>query len=199
MLDSVVSKDNDRGEPKEGAHRKLVAVSLVGSELPTKVDERIEGVSIVESFLVFSVTAFDFAIMSGCVGTDELVADAQMDSGGFKQSRKITLAVRKTVGKLKTVVRLNTFDLDAASGIPCHGFLQEVCGRIRALFRISTEIPQPGEFIDRCVLIQTQIRISDTSARNNLHVDLYPLPRMGHLLVWLGHVLLFLLRCRKHI
>ena len=88
----------------------------MGSELPTKVGERIEGVSIVESFLVFSVTAFDFAIMSGCVGTDELVADAQMDSGGFKQSRKITLAVRKTVGKLKTVVRLNTFDLDAASG-----------------------------------------------------------------------------------
>ena len=42
----------------ERAHRKFVAVSLVGSELPTKVVERIEGMPVVKAFLVFPVAAF---------------------------------------------------------------------------------------------------------------------------------------------
>ena len=49
---------------------------MVGSELPTKVGEGVERVLVVEAFLVFAVAAFDFAIMAGCVRTDQLVADS---------------------------------------------------------------------------------------------------------------------------
>ena len=76
MLDSVVSKDNDRGEPKEGTHRKLVAVSLVGSELPTKVVEGVEGMLVVKAFLVFPVAAFDLAVMARRIRANQFVADA---------------------------------------------------------------------------------------------------------------------------
>ena len=60
----------------EGTHRKFVAVSLVGSELPTKVIEEIEGVFVVKAFLVFAVTAFHLTVMTRSVRTDELVTDA---------------------------------------------------------------------------------------------------------------------------
>ena len=60
----------------EGAHRKFVAVSLVGSELPTKVVERVEGMLAVETFLVFPVAAFDLAVMAGRIRPDQLMPDA---------------------------------------------------------------------------------------------------------------------------
>ena len=60
----------------EGAHRQLVAVSLVGSELPTKVGEGVERVLAVEAFLVFTVAAFHLAIVAWCVRADQFMADA---------------------------------------------------------------------------------------------------------------------------
>lgn len=59
----------------EGAHRKFVAVSLVGSELPAKVVEGIEGMVVVKAFLVFPVAAFHLAVVAGRVRTDQLVPD----------------------------------------------------------------------------------------------------------------------------
>ena len=76
MLDSVVPKNISWCVPMKGTHRKFVAVSLVGSELPTKVIERVEGMLVVEAFLVFPVTAFHLAVMAGCVRPDQLVPDA---------------------------------------------------------------------------------------------------------------------------
>ena len=60
----------------EWAHRKFVAVSLVGSELPTKVVEGIERVLVVKAFLIFAVAAFHLAVMTRGVRTNQLVADA---------------------------------------------------------------------------------------------------------------------------
>ena len=42
----------------EGTLKKSVAVSLMGSSLPAKVGERVEGMFVVEELLVFSVAAF---------------------------------------------------------------------------------------------------------------------------------------------
>ncbi len=60
----------------EGTHRKLVAVSLVGSELPAKVGEGIERMLVVEAFLVFAVTALHLSVVTGCVRADQFVADS---------------------------------------------------------------------------------------------------------------------------
>ena len=75
ILDSVVPKNISRRVPTEGTHRKLVAVSFVGSELPTKVVERVEGMLVVKAFLVFPVAAFHLAVMTGRVRADQLVPD----------------------------------------------------------------------------------------------------------------------------
>ena len=60
----------------EWTHRKLVAVSLVGSELATKVVERIEGMLVVKAFLVFPVAAFYLAVVARGVRTDQFVTNA---------------------------------------------------------------------------------------------------------------------------
>ena len=73
----------------ERPHRKLVADSLVGSELRSKVVERVERVLVVETFLVFTVAAFHFAVVARRIGTNQLMPDAQLSSGFFKQSRII--------------------------------------------------------------------------------------------------------------
>ena len=54
---------------------------MVGSQLPTKVGERVEAMGIVEAPLVFPVAAFYFAVVSGCVGTDPFVPYAQVKGG----------------------------------------------------------------------------------------------------------------------
>ena len=55
----------------------MVAVPLVGSELPTKVVKRVEGMLVVEAFLVFAVAAFDLAIVPRREDLDELVLYSQ--------------------------------------------------------------------------------------------------------------------------
>ena len=99
----------------ERSHRKLVAVSLVGSEHPTKVVERVERVLVVETFLVFAVAAFHLSVVARGIGTDQFVPDTQLLSGFFKQGRFV-LCRRKTIGEFKAVVGLNAFYLNASAG-----------------------------------------------------------------------------------
>ena len=61
----------------KGAHRKGVAFPLVNSQLFTKVGEGVEGVSIIETFLVFSMASFDFAVVSGSIRANLFVLDVQ--------------------------------------------------------------------------------------------------------------------------
>ena len=61
---------------------------------------------------------FHFPVVAEGVGTDELVSDAQLGSGHFKQGRAVPFVRGETVGKFRTVVGLNTFHPDAPAGIP---------------------------------------------------------------------------------
>ena len=90
------------------------------SELFVKVSEGEKGMTGIKTFLVFPVAAFYFAIMPGSIGTDKLVADAQVGSGFLEKGLEVPLAVRKTVSKLKTVIGLDTLDPDDPAGIPLH-------------------------------------------------------------------------------
>ena len=66
------------------------------------------------------------------------------------------------------------------------------------MFLVGSQITQAGKLVDGGVLIQPQTRVGDATARNDLHIDLYTLARMGHLLIRLGDVFLFLLRRGEH-
>ena len=102
--------DNELGrrKPVKRPHRKVVGAAVVKSELFLKIKQRKEGVAGVETFLIFSVAAFDFAVVARSIRTDELVADTELRGGVFKEGGQVPLGVGETVGELKAVVGLYT-------------------------------------------------------------------------------------------
>ena len=93
------------------------------SKLLVKVIKREKAVTGIKALLVLPVAAFHLAIVAGCVGTDELVADTQLSGGGFKESRQVPFTVGETIGELKSVVGLDTLHPDAPAGIPFDQFV----------------------------------------------------------------------------
>ena len=57
----------------ERPHREVVGAAIVDSELFCEIIRREEGMTGIEAFLVFSVTALYLTVMPGCVRLDELV------------------------------------------------------------------------------------------------------------------------------
>ena len=123
------------------------------------------------------------------VGPDQLVTDAQLGGSFLEQCGQIALAVGEAVGKLETVVRLDTLHFYAPA--------QEVRRGIGGLLRIGGEEAQARELVDGGVLEQPKLRIRDALARHDLHIYLHALSGTGHLLVRLGFVCIFRLFGRK--
>ena len=171
------AKELHRGEPTEGPHGDIVGAGLVGSELPAKVGEREEAVGIIEALLVFPVAAFDLAVVSGSVGANQLVTDAEIGSGGFKGGQEITVGVGEAVGELEAVVGLDALDANTAPGEPGDGLSEEIGGGEGALLLTGAEASQACELVDGGVLEQAQVRVGDAAAWDDLHVDLYAFAR----------------------
>lgn len=76
-MDREESEDFLGGAPAEGTHREMVGAGLVSSELLTKVGSGVEAVGVAEMLAVFFVVALDFAVVSGRVGPDRLLAYAR--------------------------------------------------------------------------------------------------------------------------
>ena len=105
-----------------------------------------------KTLLVLTVATLDFAVVSRRVRTDWLVPDTQLGGSLFKQCWQIALAVRKTVGKLEPVVRLDTFHLYASAGVPRPQLPQEVCRGIGGLLRVGSEEAQASKLVNGGVL-----------------------------------------------
>ena len=80
----------------------------------------------IEAFLILAVAALDLAVVARRVGPDQLVTDAKLGDSFLEQSGQIALAVGETVGKLETVVRLDTLHFYASAGVPRPQPAQEV-------------------------------------------------------------------------
>lgn len=88
------------------------------SKLLFKVREGKERVGIVEALLALPVAAFHLAIVPWSVRLNKLMADAQQSGGFLKESGQVLLTVGKAVGKLKAVICLDAFHMNASAGIP---------------------------------------------------------------------------------
>ena len=117
-LSNKLDRELVRREPAERPHGEEVGAAIVDRELLSEVVQEVKAAVRVETLLILPMAALDLSIVAWGVGTDELVADAQLCSGNFKQSRAISFAVGKTVGELKAVVGLDTLHPDAAACIP---------------------------------------------------------------------------------
>ena len=73
-------------------HRKVVGTPVVAGKLFCKVIQGKEDMGGIETFLVFSVTALHFTIMSGRVRANELVPNAEALRRRLKQGRDILFA-----------------------------------------------------------------------------------------------------------
>ena len=71
---------------------------------------------VVEALLVLTMTAFHLSVVPGRIGADELVANSQLSGRCLKEGFQVALAAGKAIGKLKTVIGLNTLDGNAFAG-----------------------------------------------------------------------------------
>ena len=65
------------------------------------------------------------------------------------------------------------------------------------MVRIGSQKAQPCELVNGGILVQTQLRVSDTPSGYDLHIYLDPLTRIGHLLIGHRFVHFFLHNRRK--
>ena len=124
-----------------------------------EVLEGVKAVAGVKALLVLTMTALYLAVVSWRVGTDEFMPDAQLGSGDLKQGGQIPPAVGETIGKLKTIVRLDAFHPDTSAGVPLEQLLQEIRGRKGVLLRIGSQKSQAGKLVNGGVLVETELRV----------------------------------------
>ncbi len=93
-------KDVFRRVPVERSHGEVVILALSDSELFFKIRKVKELMTGVEFFIILSVAAFYFAVMSGRVDSNAFMTDAELCQSFLKQSRRCFLAIIGRVGKL---------------------------------------------------------------------------------------------------
>ena len=125
-MSNMLDNEFKRREPTERSHGQVVRTAVMDGKLFLKVRRGIKRVAGIETFLILAVTALDLTVMPRGIRSNELMPDAQLVSRFFKQGRQIAVTVRKTVCKLKTVVRLNALHLDPAACIPRRQLAKEI-------------------------------------------------------------------------
>ena len=75
----------------EGPHRNVVGTAVVDLELLVEVFKGKERMAAIKALLVFAVAALYLAVMSGRVGANQLVPDAEMSCGSLKQGWQVFL------------------------------------------------------------------------------------------------------------
>ena len=138
-LSNILDSELTRRKPAKGPHGKVVRAAVMDGELLCKIVQRIKAVTEVKAFLVLPVAALHLAVVAWRVRTDELVPDTQLSGGGLKEGRQIPFTVGKTIGELKSVVRLDTLHPDTPAGIPLEQPLQK-----SAESRCSARDRRPG-------------------------------------------------------
>ena len=102
-------KDIARRLPVERTHGEIIILPLTDGKLFYKIVKRIETMRSIEFLVVFSMTAFYLAVMSGCERSDLLMLDTKLFKRFLEECRRLFLTVPHLVCKLKSVICLNAF------------------------------------------------------------------------------------------
>ena len=86
-LSNILDSKFYRRKPLERSHWQAVGAAIVDGKLLCKVPKGIKFVAGIEALLIFAVTALHLAVVSWRIRADQLVPDAQLSSGFFKQRR----------------------------------------------------------------------------------------------------------------
>ena len=141
----------------------------------------------IEFFVVFTVTALHFAVVSRGIGTDELVVDAKLFQFQLKERGFIGAFWQEAVSKFGAVVRLDT--LNEVREL-FHNMAQEDRRGVGAVFLKRLNIPKPAVLVQESILkpLRGLLLVHDTSLRDKLHIDLNALTGILHLLIGFGDI-----------
>ena len=159
ILDRESRKFFKRREPGQRAHRSGVRTVKVGGKLFLKVIERIEGMGFIETPLVFTMTAFNFAVVSWGVRTDKFMTDIQLNCGLFKKS-KFIFGCCEAVGKFAAIVCLYTFGPYPMMLNQAAAFFRKSAEEVGRLLWISPQEPQTGKLVYGGILEKTLAAVS---------------------------------------
>lgn len=142
----------------------------------------------IELLVIFTVATLHLAVVARCVGTDELVADAELFQFQLKEGRFIGAFWQEAVGKLSAVVGLDTFNEIREL---FHNMAQKNGGGIGAVLLKSLYIPESAVLIQEGILkpLRRLLLVHNTSLRNEFHIDLNTLAGILHLFVGFGNIL----------
>ena len=174
--------------PAKRTHREIVVFPLPKSKLYLEVLERIELVRGIEIFVVLAVAALNLAVVARGEDPDKLVLDAEIVKGLLKERGPHGFRAVHPVCELGAIVRLDAFNRIREF---LYAMADKLCGRIRTVFFEGLQIPKAAVFVDESELKEAAIECcvaNKAGGRNELHVDLYPLAWILHLLVRPGNV-----------
>ena len=100
----------------------------MSGKLAGEVGEREETVSAVEPLLILAMGSLDLAVVSGGIGTNELVTNAQIQGSLLKEGERTLAIVRESVCELKAVVGLDALYPNALAGERRDDLAKEICG-----------------------------------------------------------------------
>jgi len=151
-------------------------------ELIQKILEIVEGMGVIESFLVLPVAALNLPVVPRSKGADGFMNDAKVGGGYFEEIRFRNRTSPKLVREFRTIVGLNTPDRDAVLSVEIDGSQKKDGGRIGALFLESHQETQSGKLVDSGVLVEGFSRqaIGAAGGRNELDIELEFFTRIGH-------------------
>lgn len=141
----------------------------------------------IEPFVILPMTALHLSVVSGCIGADHFMPYPMFLQAFLKKGWFIPIR-GKTVGKLRSVVSLNTFD---RAGKYLYKVLHELRGRIGAVFLKSFYKAPSGILINGGILeelFSDYLAVFQTGRGNKFDIHLDTLPRIIHLLIRFGNV-----------
>ena len=152
-LSNILDGELERRKPFKRPHREVVGAAVVDSKLLCEVIQGKESVRRIEALLILAVAALHFAVVTRCIGANQLVADTQLGGSRLKESGSVLFAGKETVGELNAVVGLNALHSDTPAGVPLGQLFQEVGGGIGGLLRVGSQEAQACELVNSSVLV----------------------------------------------
>ena len=104
-----------RREPVKRTHGKVIVFSAVNSKLLFKVVKRIKSVSGIKIFVIFSVAAFNLAVVPRRVWLDQLVPYPTLFEARLEQCGGWIIALAESLREFTAIIRLHTFHLERKS------------------------------------------------------------------------------------
>lgn len=147
----------------------------------------------IEPLIVLPVAALHLSIVARSKGADDFVADAMQFQVFLKECRFLTVG-RKTVGKFRAIIRLDTLD---GNGESFYKVIHKLCGRIGVVLLKSFHKAPSGILIHGSVLkklLSDYLTVFEAGGRNKFDIHLDALSRIVHLFIgfwnilWIGWV-----------